>query len=146
LESQRAHSRRASLTGTEIDVPQPFVRALRLPSGRFWADYAALAREHVQYFPDAAAAKAHVEQVLSEASVAIPRRSGNIDLVARSAMATASSVPGRRCETADTTCQFHHHQAHRPQPHSKALGKDRFRLKPKVVAWDDQFLASLIAA
>ena len=44
------------------------------------------------------------------------------------------------------TSQFHHPQAHGPQPDPKSPGKDSFRLKRKVAAWDDDFLASLIAA
>ena len=42
--------------------------------------------------------------------------------------------------------QLHHHQAHGPQPDPKGPGKDSLRLKRKVAAWDDDFLASLIAA
>ena len=42
--------------------------------------------------------------------------------------------------------QLHHHQTHGPQPDPKSPGKDSLRLKRKVAAWDDDFLASLLAA
>ena len=42
--------------------------------------------------------------------------------------------------------QLHHPQAHRPQPDPKGSRQASFRAKRKVAAWDDDFLASLIAA
>ena len=42
--------------------------------------------------------------------------------------------------------QLHHHQTHGPQPDPKGPGKTSLRLKRKAAGWDDDFLASLIAA
>jgi hypothetical protein len=42
--------------------------------------------------------------------------------------------------------QFHHRQTHRTQPDPKGPSKDSLRLRRRVAAWDDDFLASLIAA
>jgi hypothetical protein len=79
----QAAARSPSLKGTEIDVERGLFDALGLKPARFWADYTALAAKHPDHFPTALDAKFHVERVLSRPDLAIPQRSGNIDLVAR---------------------------------------------------------------
>ncbi|WP_213287600.1 LPD38 domain-containing protein [Bradyrhizobium sp. sGM-13] len=75
--------RSSSLTGAEIDAPG-LLQALQLPHGRFWVDYTRLAKKHPEAFSSPEQVRDHVESVLSAPDVAIPQRSGNIDLVKRS--------------------------------------------------------------
>ena len=42
--------------------------------------------------------------------------------------------------------QFRHPEAHRLNLIRKVKGKDSIRLRRKIAAWDDEFLASIVAA
>lgn len=75
--------RSSSLTGAEIDAPE-LLQHLQLPHGRFWADYTKLAKKHPEVFTSPEQVREHVESVLSDPDLAIPQRSGNVDLVKRS--------------------------------------------------------------
>ena len=75
--------RSESLSGTRIEVSPDLLTSLKLKLHPFWADYNYLAGKHPKNFSDGAAARDHVEQVLSRARTAVPQRSGNIDLIAR---------------------------------------------------------------
>jgi hypothetical protein len=50
------------------------------------------------------------------------------------------------CPNRSRTRQFHHSKHIALNLIRKAPGKDSFRRKRKVAAWDDEFLASFIAA
>ncbi|WP_213284816.1 hypothetical protein [Bradyrhizobium sp. sGM-13] len=59
------------------------LQQLQLPHGRFWADYTALSKKHPEAFSSPEQVRDHVESVLSAPDVAIPQRSGDIDIVKR---------------------------------------------------------------
>lgn len=76
------HPRSSSLKGVEIDAQRELFEQLGLKSAPFWADYTHLAAKHPAEFANAAAAKVHIENVLSRPDWAIEQRNGYVDLVA----------------------------------------------------------------
>jgi hypothetical protein len=63
-------------------------------------------------------------------------------------MGTGHDLPRRRVPRAyrSRPRQFHHHQAHGPQLDPRGARKGQLPPQAKNAAWDDDFLASLIAA
>ena len=64
------------------------------------------------------------------------------------ALGLGHGLPRRRMPRAHRSRagQLRHPQAHGLQPHAKGHHQDSMRLRRKVAAWDDEFLASLVAA